>query len=69
MLMKLLLSVKEHVEYITKLCQEAGIHKLKCVAVGGKERQDSIYTLEKSEREMEYIIVQDAVRPFCKEDI
>ncbi|MDY6172008.1 MAG: 2-C-methyl-D-erythritol 4-phosphate cytidylyltransferase [Fusobacterium necrophorum] len=64
----IIVSQKEYVEYITKLCKEAGIHKLKCVAVGGKERQDSIYAaLEKVGEEMEYIIVQDAVRPFCKE--
>ncbi|HEY4532741.1 MAG TPA: 2-C-methyl-D-erythritol 4-phosphate cytidylyltransferase [Fusobacterium sp.] len=61
-------SQEEYVEYIIKLCQEEGVHKLKCVVVGGKERQDSIYAaLKKVGEKMDYVIIQDAVRPFCKE--
>lgn len=64
----IIVSQKEYREYIAKHCREAGIHKLKCVVVGGKERQDSIYAaLQEVGEEMEYVIVQDAVRPFCKE--
>jgi len=63
----IIVSQKEYIDFIVEICQEAGIQKVKAVVEGGKERQDSIYTaLKEVEEKMDYVMVQDAVRPFCK---
>lgn len=64
----IIVSQEEYLEDIKTLCQKEGIHKLKAVVTGGRERQDSIFAaLKKVNIDMDYVMVQDAVRPFCKE--
>ncbi|AVQ16229.1 2-C-methyl-D-erythritol 4-phosphate cytidylyltransferase [Fusobacterium gonidiaformans 3-1-5R] len=64
----IIVSQEEYLEDIKTLCQKEGIHKLKAVVTGGRERQDSIFAaLKKVSIDMDYVMVQDAVRPFCKE--
>ncbi|HGJ66895.1 TPA: 2-C-methyl-D-erythritol 4-phosphate cytidylyltransferase [bacterium] len=54
----------EDMELALRLIEEAGIKKVKKIAPGGKERQDSVYNgLKFIENKDSIIIIHDAVRP------
>lgn len=58
---------KEYIYEVKKMCQTFKVNKVIDVVGGGKERQDSIYNaLEKLPKES-IIGVQDGVRPFIEE--
>ena len=58
---------KELKEEVKNMCEKFKITKVKCIAEGGKERQDSIYNALKFCDKNSIIAVQDGVRPFFKE--
>ena len=58
---------KELINEVKAACEKFGIKKVKFIAEGGKERQDSIYNALKFCDENSFIAVQDGVRPFFKE--
>lgn len=58
---------KELKEEVKSMCEKFKITKVKHIAEGGKERQDSIYNALKFCDENSVIAVQDGVRPFFKE--
>ena len=54
-------------EYFTELIASYGLKKVKKLAVGGKERQQSVYNgLEYVEEEM--VLVHDGARPFINQE-
>ena len=57
---------KELITEVRNLCEKFGITKVKNIAEGGKERQNSIYNALKYCDKNSYIAVQDGVRPFFK---
>ena len=58
---------KELIKEVKYMCEKFKITKVKEIAEGGKERQDSIYNALKFCDENSIIAVQDGVRPFFKE--
>lgn len=58
---------KELKEEVKSMCEKFKITKVKHIAEGGKERQDSIYNALKFCDKNSIIAVQDGVRPFFKE--
>ena len=58
---------KELINEVKTACEKFEIKKVKFIAEGGKERQDSIYNALKFCDENSFIAVQDGVRPFFKE--
>lgn len=58
---------KELKEEVKNMCEKFKITKVKEIAEGGKERQDSIYNALKFCDKNSIIAVQDGVRPFFKE--
>ncbi len=64
----IIVTQKENINFVSEICKKEKITKVKAVVEGGIERQDSIYNgLKEISLGMDYIVVQDAVRPFCKE--
>ncbi len=64
----IIVTQKEHIVYISEVCEKENLKKVSVIIEGGAERQDSIYEgIKKVSSNSDYIIVQDAVRPFCKE--
>ncbi|MBS9776048.1 MAG: 2-C-methyl-D-erythritol 4-phosphate cytidylyltransferase, partial [Fusobacterium sp.] len=64
----IIVTQKENINFISEICKKEKITKVEAVVEGGAQRQDSIYKgLKEVSLGMDYIIVQDAVRPFCKE--
>lgn len=58
---------KELKEEVKNMCEKFKITKVKYIAEGGRERQDSIYNALKYCDKNSIIAVQDGVRPFFKE--
>ena len=58
---------KELIKEVKYMCEKFKITKVKEIAEGGKERQDSIYNALKFCDKNSIIAVQDGVRPFFKE--
>ena len=59
---------KELIKEVKYMCEKFKITKIKSIAEGGKERQDSIYNALKFCDKNSIIAVQDGVRPFFKEE-
>ncbi len=58
---------KELIKEVKYMCEKFKITKVKEIAEGGKERQDSIYNALKFCDKNSIVAVQDGVRPFFKE--
>lgn len=64
----IIVTQEEYISYVQKICQKEGLQKVKAVVAGGKERQDSVFAaLGAISGKFPYVVVQDAARPFCKE--
>lgn len=63
----IIVTTKESVEEVYKICKKFKISKVKEIVIGGKERQDSIYNAVKAIEKTDIVVVQDGVRPFLKE--
>ncbi|PID67235.1 MAG: 2-C-methyl-D-erythritol 4-phosphate cytidylyltransferase [Fusobacteriales bacterium] len=64
----IIVTQKDNINYISEICKKENLQKIKIIVEGGKKRQDSVYNaLKKVSLDMDYVIIQDAVRPFCKE--
>lgn len=64
----IIVTQREYFSYIKQVCLDENISKALTFVEGGKERQDSIYEGVRSvSSDIDYVIIQDAARPFCKE--
>lgn len=59
---------KELIPEVKKLCEEFQVTKISNIVEGGKERQESIYNGLQVCKKENIIAVQDGVRPFFKEE-
>jgi 2-C-methyl-D-erythritol 4-phosphate cytidylyltransferase len=60
----------EDMEYGVTIIEKAGLSKIKRIAQGGKERQDSVYNgLKLIEDKNCIILIHDGVRPFIERDL
>jgi 2-C-methyl-D-erythritol 4-phosphate cytidylyltransferase len=54
----------EDMEFVQRLLEEEGFSKIKRIAAGGKERQDSVYNgLKQVEDKNSIVLIHDGVRP------
>ncbi len=60
----------EDMEYGQKIFEEHGLSKIKKIAPGGKERQDSVYNgLELIDNKNCIVLIHDGVRPLIEKDL
>ncbi|MBM6828357.1 2-C-methyl-D-erythritol 4-phosphate cytidylyltransferase [Anaerotignum lactatifermentans] len=66
----ILMAGKEGREEVQELCDRYGWKKIRQVALGGKERQDSVANgLELLSAQTEVVLIHDGVRPFVTEEM
>jgi 2-C-methyl-D-erythritol 4-phosphate cytidylyltransferase len=57
----------EDMEFVQRLLEEEGFSKIKRIAAGGKERQDSVYNgLQYIEDKNSIVLIHDGVRPLIR---
>jgi len=62
--------MKEDMEYGQRVFEEYGFRKIKMIAPGGKERQDSVYSgLRLIDAKKDIVLIHDGVRPFIKKEL
>ncbi|MDO4689722.1 MAG: 2-C-methyl-D-erythritol 4-phosphate cytidylyltransferase [Fusobacterium sp.] len=60
---------EESLEYMNNFCEQKNIlSKVRKIIKGGQERQNSIYNALMELTKTDYVIIQDGVRPFLKEE-
>lgn len=64
-----LVTNEENLDYMNKFCEKKNLFsKVKKIIKGGSERQESVYNALKEIEKTDYVIIQDGVRPFLKEE-
>lgn len=64
----ILVTNKENLNYMIKYCQDKKLlSKVKYIVEGGSERQYSIFNAIKKIQNTDFVIIQDAARPFLKD--
>lgn len=64
-----LVTNEENLDYMNKFCENKNLFsKVKKIIKGGSERQESVYNALKEIEKTDYVIIQDGVRPFLKEE-
>lgn len=64
-----LVTNEENLDYMSKFCEKKNLFsKVKKIIKGGSERQESVYNALKEIEKTDYVIIQDGVRPFLKEE-
>jgi 2-C-methyl-D-erythritol 4-phosphate cytidylyltransferase len=62
--------MKEDMEYGQRVFEEYGLRKIKMIAPGGKERQDSVYNgLRLIEDKKSIVLIHDGVRPLIEREL
>jgi 2-C-methyl-D-erythritol 4-phosphate cytidylyltransferase len=62
--------MKEDMEYGQRVFEEYGLRKVKKIAPGGKERQDSVYNgLKLVDDTRSIVLIHDGVRPLIEKDL
>jgi 2-C-methyl-D-erythritol 4-phosphate cytidylyltransferase len=62
--------MKEDMEYGRRVFEEYGLRKVKMIAPGGKERQDSVYNgLRLIEDKKSIVLIHDGVRPLIEKEL
>ncbi|WP_409252511.1 2-C-methyl-D-erythritol 4-phosphate cytidylyltransferase [Bacillus sp. SCS-153A] len=56
-------------ETLEELAERYGISKLKKMAIGGKERQDSVYNALQTIQDAKIVLVHDGARPFIARNV
>lgn len=59
----------ENLEYMNKFCEDKNLFsKVKKIVKGGAERQETVYNALREVIDADYVIIQDGVRPFLKDE-
>lgn len=66
----ILVTSPEEIDYCrTEIVEKFGIHKVKNIVAGGKERCNSVYEGLKACSETEYVFIHDGARPFLSDEV